>query len=430
MPAPLRRLGAQPGLAASLAPSVHISYGQSWRSNGYPSFGAFGWNPPRSLLACHTSNVGRQPAQPGPLPNSAGIWLPGTIDGVTPYAPPDAITIGRCAVLAQQRLRRTAGMPQSPILEFCAAYPASSWTLGQGGGLRPGGTSWTNMLKVIAVLEAMPATGLLRQVNFRSVGYTQGGSAVDTAERKEAELAAMCRDFDRLDLPGTRTRPLDFYFELPAPVSNARTYHRSAWGTYAFCRANANGRSWGVTPWYQWPFNGVSNIHLNAYGTARVGEMEGYAKFVREDENGGLGHYYPLWRSRSKPIEIRGQTILVPFDRPSGAGFARGALAWRSEPNDGIKIWPQYGWHVRRGDSELTVTPSINDLTVALSVAEPLRRGDRIEISYAFYGPGGPNPATCSGVGGNLMMGGPPSPLFASKSINAWAWPFAEMVNA
>ena len=44
-------------------------------------------------------------------------------------------------------------------------------------------------------------------------------------------------------------------------------------------------------------------------------------------------------------------------------------------------------------------------------------------------------PASNSGVGGNLVMQGPPSVLYpngwngAAKTIDAWAWPFIETVT-
>ncbi|HZD91203.1 MAG TPA: hypothetical protein VE224_13965, partial [Pseudolabrys sp.] len=186
---------------------------------------------------------------------------------------------------------------------------------------QPGGRSWTNMLTIIKAIEAMPSQGVLSGVSFRSVGYTQAASATDTVDSKIADLTAMCADFDALHLPGTASKPLDFYFEIAAPPAWAQRLHPSAWGTYAFCRDNRNGRSWGVSPWYQWPFDSAGRIHLNAYGTARLGEMEGYARFVREDEGGGRGTYRPLWRSLTRSLAVRGQEITVPFDRPSGVGF-------------------------------------------------------------------------------------------------------------
>jgi hypothetical protein len=85
---------------------------------------------------------------------------------------------------------------------------------------------------------------------------------------------------------------------------------------------------------------------------------------------------------------------------------------------------------------DLTVAPAISGINVILAVTETISPGDSLEVSYAWYGPGGPNPGANSGVGGNLVMHGPPSVLFpnghngATKTIDAWAWPFVETVTA
>jgi hypothetical protein len=84
---------------------------------------------------------------------------------------------------------------------------------------------------------------------------------------------------------------------------------------------------------------------------------------------------------------------------------------------------------VKRGGTDLTVTPTIAGMTVQLAIAETISAGDTLEVSYSYYGPGGPNPGVCSGVGGNLTMNGPPSVFYAGKTIDAWAWPFVETVT-
>ena len=322
-------------------------------------------------------------------------------------------------------------MPR-PILEFCAAFPGSTWTTGRGGGLHPGGTSWSEMLRIIRAIDTMRPHGNPVSPLYRSVGYTQGGSQdPDTLAGKIGDLTAMLQDFDRLNLAGTRAAPLCYYLGIAAARSDARSTDISDLGTYAFCRANApgaggrwSGRVFATTPWYQWPYTGRDALHTDAYGTVRHGEFEGYAKYVAEDEE--PGRFTPLWNSLSRPVAVAGQTITVPFDRPSGAAFARGGLAWLAEPNDGIGRTPAFGWAVRRNKSFLTISPSLRGMEVDLQVSEPLRPGDVIEISYAVYGPGGPNPGKHSGVWGNLAMAGPPSPLFPGKRVNAWAWPFVK----
>ena len=112
----------------------HISYGQSWRSNSFYSFGGFGLNP-NGPIAFLVASLGAF-LGPGPMPGSAGISLSGVPVGTTNYKAGDYFMQGRCAVLAQQLLRIRDGLtPLPPALEFCTAYPGSTWHSGGGGGL-------------------------------------------------------------------------------------------------------------------------------------------------------------------------------------------------------------------------------------------------------------------------------------------------------
>ena len=646
MLARLERAGV-PDRRPPVVPQVHISYGQSWRSNAYPSFSGFGLNPqPQTLLALKTSSIGAPTFAPGPLPNSAGIALTGTIIGLTNYQGSDYVTIGRCAVQAQQLLRVWRGLlPLQPILEFCAAYPGSTWFTGNGGGLSPGAgftasivdgtmtvtavssrqlsqmqtlhgtgipagvyvlggpnpgttgtynvatatvvtpqtiqtaggavftgqigtavpsdqmvvssisagsitvgdtitvpaslsptkiraqlsgtaggvgtyqvyvlgvtvntpsqafttttTSWTNQAAIINAIESvLPISGMLEarlsaegllhppdvlpepldpadfdqydaeerlvaialaeapqpdpdlemavqdivgqepkggyaSAIFRSVGYTQGTAADNTQASKLSDLTDMLTLYDGMGLPGTGSTPLNYYLGLPAEVSNLGVFSDSYQGTTVFCRTNApgrggpwSGRCFATSPSYPWQFVGTDNIHTGDYGTVRWGEWEGYVKHLVEDL--GVG-WTPLWRSFVNAIYRIGQNIHVPFDRPTGPDFATGVLAWKSDPVDGIKVWPQYGFYVWRSGVSLSLgTPMISGLEVIIPVFDVLNAGDALEVSAAYYGPGGPNPGLNSGVGCNLMMAGPPSQLVPGKTIDAWVWPFKETVT-
>jgi hypothetical protein len=233
--------------------------------------------------------------------------------------------------------------------------------------------------------------------------------------------------YDALGLP-TGGGPLWFYIPIRAALSNDVALNNTEVGAWQFVRANANGRTIGACPWYQWPYQTppVDNIHTGDYGIIRGGECVGLAAYITEDEG---TPFRPLWRSLTLPITVSGQTITVPFDRPTGTPFATSQMAWMSDALDGIKVWPQNGWHVKRGGTDLTVTPTIVGMTVQLAIAETITAGDVLEVSYAFYGPGGANPGSASGVGGNLQMPGPPSTLFPGLTINSWAWPFLESVT-
>ena len=80
---------------------TNISYGQSWEDNTFDSF-ASPYNIPNFptlLIAPHYTNaVGGN----GPLPQSAGISLPGTIDGFTYNPAVNPFTIGLVGMSAQQ----------------------------------------------------------------------------------------------------------------------------------------------------------------------------------------------------------------------------------------------------------------------------------------------------------------------------------------
>lgn len=297
------------------------------------------------------------------------------------------------------------------------------------------GVSWANQLTVLNIVKTFTAKPKYLLPVFSSVGYTQG-SASDSASvaAKAADLTDMIGQYDALALNPT---PLKFYLGLPCPVSNAvsiPSYSLGEWGTYGYCRTNApgaggafSGRVYATAPSYPWQFNGGDNIHTGNYGTARWGEWEGYVRWLAQDK--GVA-FTPLWRPLTGgAITIAGQVITVPFARPTAPDFAASVMSWVSDPIDGIKVWPQNGWHVQRLGVDLTVTPSIVGLSVHLAIVEALAPGDVLEVSYAWYGPGGPNPGISTGVGGNLTMTGPDSVLFPGKTIDAWAWPFAENVT-
>jgi hypothetical protein len=418
--------------AASAGVEVAISAGQSWRVNAFSSFAQFGIDPlPGRVLALQVVFGLGANRRLRALPNSSGIWIAGPITGITSYDPGDPVTIGRCATIAQQAFRRRAGLAQSPILEFCMAYPGSSWERGPKGGLKPGSQPWANGVTLISASEQ-----LLPQPMFRSIGWTQGGSF--NARSKMAtirEFEAMTAAYDALELPGTSVRPLNFYIGMPGGTSlqDDLTQDAQFAGIAAFCRRNRNGRSWGTTPWYQWPFSGpgektYGDIHTGAYGTVRHGEIEGYAKFVVEDEKAAA--YTPLWRSRERPIELTApQVIKVPFDRPSGQAFRTARLSWCWDPMDGIAKADQFGWRVKTPSGFCDVQPSIDGLDVYLTASQAFARGQSLEISYAMHGPKGTNPGLHSACLGNLMMAGPDSVFFPGKTVNAWAWQFSELIT-
>lgn len=302
------------------------------------------------------------------------------------------------------------------------------------------GVSWTNMVSILNAIP--PGKGCFPTRNYTnllvsSVGYTQGGSADNTRAGKEADLTDMMVQFDALNLNPT---PLKLYLGLPAVISTAVIGSDTNDGTQSFSRANApgmggpySGRVYASGPSYAYQFNGGDNIHTGDYGSSRWGEIEGYARWLVQDK--GV-QWTPLWRPLTGGTITRaGQVLTVPMARPAGSDFAAGVLSFQSNADDGIKVWPANGFHVKRGGTDLTVTPAISGMNVLLTITETISNGDVLEVSYGWYGPGGTNPGLNSGVGGNLVMQGPASVLYpsgwngAAKTIDAWAWPFLETVT-
>jgi hypothetical protein len=408
------------------SPDIDISNGQSNMSNNYRSIGELGFNLQQQTVFGLKTSAMPGTIIPGPL-STGGIltreW--GRIIGITPYGARDVISVGRAAAFAEQLLRVRAGITPVPILELCHAYPACTWLVcnnPDGAKLAPGGASWSCLEIGVAKVDEITAAGKIAAPRWRSVAYEQGGSNPDDPAQKVADLDAMFAAYDALGvLPANF--PMFFLFQgLPSNWTNYNVA-RSLYETIPYCRANANGCSWMVAPIHAWPYNGGSNVHTDRYGTCRVGEMLAYARFVFYSE--GLGKYLPLQLSLTAPLSVSGQVITVPWDRPSGHDYAAGTLSWQNDPDDGIKDWPQRGFHVFRGGQELTVSDAaIGGMTTPLTIAETLHPGDALEVSYAYYGPGGPDPGTCSGVGGNLAMQGPDSVLFPGKKLTAWAMPF------
>jgi hypothetical protein len=421
----------------------HISYGQSWRTNWFVDFARWNLNPqPQTLIAAHVPYP-LATFPPGPMSIGAGINLASPPNGFTGYpasgAPLDgsAFSIGRCSILAQQLYRvRSGSIPLKPIFEACFAYPGSTWDSGGGGGLKPGGTSWTNQTTAMADILGLLPSGIYSGLHVNSIGYTQGGAADGTIATKKQNLTDMMVAYDAYGWPGG---PIQIYLGIAAPISNATSFDNggtnpSGYGTYLWARDNlpsgsgayAN-RAFATTPWYQWPFDGVSNIHSNDYGTIRHGEVEGYVRYLVRDKRYS---WTPLWRDPATPLSMSGQTIVIPFTRPPGPDFVSSPMEFSYDSTDGIRQWPQQGFHVFRGGTELTLQSiTISGLTVLIMVSETVSTGDNLEVSYAWYGPGGPNPGTCSGVGGNLNMAGPDSAFFVGKKLRSWGWPFKEAIT-
>lgn len=311
------------------------------------------------------------------------------------------------------------------------------------------GVSWFNQGVVISQFQAAMPQGTISGIDFFDVDYTQGAVVSGSQAEKIQNLNDMLADYDALNLPGAGTSSMRYYLQLPSAVSTAQSFEVSSYGTVVFARTNApgagglySGRVFLTAPSYPWPFANLSlppnfttpvfdpprdNIHTGNYGTARWGEMLGYV--MNAVKYRGV-QWTPLWRSNtSPPITLSGSTVTIPFDRPAGIDFATGVLSFQSDPLDGIQVWPNFGFHVHDGAADLALTSvTISGLNVIVEITNPPTSGHSLDISYAYWGPGGVDPGNNSGVGGNLVMQGPPSVFYPGKTIDAWAFPVNETI--
>jgi len=192
-----------------------------------------------------------------------------------------------------------------------------------------------------------------------------------------------------------------------------------------FIDANANGRTIGGNPWYQYALP-ASDIHFGVFGTLELGEFFGYEQELQEDESVTPT---PLRIDATTPITVSGATVTLHFDRPAGWGFASSSLAFLANANEGISFAAQYGFDFKLDGTEdplvidpgtglPTYTISGGDLTFTLTNAAT--SGHALTYDYCWYGPGAPGGIGQSGVWGNLMMPGPASFFHPGQTLNAF----------
>lgn len=451
-----------PNNSPALTPQVFMCTGQSWAGQFFADLTIVtaGLNSQTQTLLTLSLTQANFPS--GVIPFSTlGIPGNGVLGAVRGYTPnmvypttgsaadtSNALDSCRIAVLAQQLMRLAANkLPLIPIIEFNPSCPSSSWATSPTNngcyGLGPNGTNylgvpavngnqqpWLSQTLVInGIAAALPSAQLrLNAPVYNAVFWQQGGSFDASSPTPTiTEFTSMVDTYDALNLPGTSITPLKFYIPIRGMLSTDTVESNQSIGIRQFCRLNSghgsNSRVYCTYPWYQWPYDG-SGIHLAEPGLKREGDFTGLVKYIVEDE--GVA-FTPLWLSLTNPFVVSGSTVTIPIDRPSGAEFASGVLGWSSDPNNGVKVWPQNGFHVYRSGVEQPLcngTPTIVGMTVVVDICEPVLSGD--EVSYAHYGLGD-GAGVAAGVGGNLMMTGPQSKVWAWTN-DAWMWPFAELM--
>jgi len=299
--------------------------------------------------------------------------------------------------------------------------------------IKTNGLSWTNMLTVFNQVPNTVPRGSIEGFYVKRVVYTQGGSNTNTLAGKVTDLNALVVDNDALNVnaPG---KSLFYYLTLPSEISNGTVYPISDWGTVQFCLNNLpgqggmySGRVYCTCPSYGWAFNGADNIHTGGYGTIQWGACVGY--FIHQVEDLGNTNMTPFWETPGTTpiVNSATQTITVHFSAPGSSDFIGKPMVWEDTATDGLKVWPQGGFDLKQNGVECPLavdgngypTPGIMGMTVVLAAGSgcTIVQGASEEVSYAWYGPGGPSPGTMSGVGGNLAMMAPTSGIMPNAPM-------------
>jgi hypothetical protein len=423
--------------------TVHIGDGQSWETNPWEQVSRYAGDTDRErVLTLYYEGAGASPTE-GPLGSGGGINIPGTVDDLIGFAATSNISISIAAMMAFQRYNQSAKAHVVPTIGLMKGYPGSNWW-DPGDGIHylgPGSTAWGNGFTGGTNLKALIEANVARYgktVEYRCVSWTQGGQAAGTynavvyATDYDATLAAladMVSVYDALALAGTADRPLNFLISQVAAKSEWTTVSEAALAQLDFCRTNASGRAWMVTPWYQWAYGAATegdpgDIHTDAVGTVRHGEWKGYVRHVVET----LGlDWNPLWRSGVAITRQSAHVVRVPLARPSGPGFEWSSLALDTSL---IELAPGWGFTIKRSSTPLTITGvAFSGLNVDITVSETVNVSDSLEVSYAYYGPGQAMPYTHAGVWGNVKMAGPSSVFFEGETLDAWLCAFKETVT-
>lgn len=159
---------SSPAIGPRPVPDGHFGMGQSWESNPFSSFGSFGI-PPLATLTGHYQNT-VTPSVNGPLSSGAGISLPAPLNGITSFSSTDTFSITSAAIVAQNLLRIRENTAPTPIIEFVAAYPSSSWTSGPGGGLAPGASFTASVTADLMTVTGSPVGTIVTNQSIVAAG--------------------------------------------------------------------------------------------------------------------------------------------------------------------------------------------------------------------------------------------------------------------
>ncbi|KQT08535.1 hypothetical protein ASG40_11695 [Methylobacterium sp. Leaf399] len=373
---------------------VTISNGQSWRTMTLPINTVPGLRDagdPRDAVTLARKQ--------GPISTIGKAFETSAIVDLAGLTLSRGANIGYVAAEALASLRRRDKGKQRAILEYCHAYPGFTWAQ-----LRPGTEPWAQGLIMHAAAREM-AKKYGKTAWFRAVGWTHGGATDASRENYYQSLTEMVAAYDALALNGPGGDPLHFFVDQTAASTKQGQAQNSYLDQVRFAVANAS-RVHLIGPRYPYAFG--DEIHHNAAGTVRIGELEGLVKHKVLD----LGQKWDCARITAVAAEKGGFTLAVT--RPPGFGDLAVDTA-------AIEAAADKGFALRVGGASLpiaSVTVSAN-LVRVVPVTMPAA-GTPVEVSYAFYGRPDVPPGTHAGAWGNVKRVGPPSLYFPSETVDTW----------
>jgi len=390
---------------------VHMQYGQSWETHPMNTPSAPFTVDGEGYQAYTFQNAFGDPLQYVGVESQISL-----IVGFMGIGPGVGQSIGSVATETLARVRRDLAYQMRSILNWSAAYPGYTWAQ-----LRPGSEPWAALVGYIAATKTYAAKYGLTPW-FRAVGITEGaaGSSVDPVNASTA-MATMCSDFDALDV-NSGGDALQFIFDVTPAVSEDTVPYAQSWQQIAFCRANANGRTWMHGPRYQFPY--VDNIHYTPKGYAKIGEQTAWAKHVVLDRKQSWAPFWLTYTGANPNITVSGSTVTIQVNSPIGytGAVVRDTTTIQAATNDGLSV--------RVGGTPRTISSiTLNTTSIVITLSAAIASSTAVEVSYCAYGAGAVS-GTHSGVWGNLKKVGPASRFFSGETIDAWLVPFKETVTA
>ncbi|KQP50846.1 hypothetical protein ASG40_13040 [Methylobacterium sp. Leaf399] len=380
--------------------AIHISYGQSWRTetltDDIPAAVADIGEP---RMAMSLGRMGGSSQKIEPIQTIGTAFQTSAIIDLAGLSMSRGANIGYAAAQALARFRRRDNARQMPVLEYCHGYPGYTWEQ-----LKPGTDPWAQGILMHAAAR-IQAARYGKTPFFEATSFTHGGAVDGGGEDYFQSLTEMVAGYDALALNGAGGTPLHFFTDQTAASIGQGQAQLSYLDQVRFAVTNA-ARVHLIGPRYPYPFR--DNIHHTGLGYTRIGELEGLVKRKVLD----LGEAWDCARISAIAVENGGFTLAVT--RPPGFGDLAVDTAM-------IEAAPDKGFVLKVNGVIVpiaSVTVSAN-LVRIIPVAMPAS-GATVEVSYAFYGRLDIPPGTHAGAWGNIKRVGPPSSYFAGETVDTW----------